>query len=306
MRPLVHIGLHKTGTTFLQRNIFGAPQTPLHQVWGFGEIVERVILPHPMRFDAAAHRAAFDAAWNALSDGRGVPVISHEALSGVPSAGRYNGHEIAGRLHEIFPDARIVIGIREQRAMIRSLYDEYVTRGGSESLEDFLGVGIVRPGFRPTCRMDHFEYDMHWRRYATLFGPGNVLVAPLELLARDQTAYLARLFAFTGVEVPASAGLPPRNVGRGALTLECERLLNHVIRINRGRYEDYAAYPWPYRARNRLLRLIQRAAPARWHARRERRMHALIAGIAGEGFAASNRRLAELTGLDLAALDYST
>jgi hypothetical protein len=305
-RPLIHIGLHKTGTTFLQANVFSAPGSCFRQVWSFGEIAERIILPHPMRFDPAAQRADFDRAFDRAFDGRGVPVVSHEALSGVPSAGRYHGFEVAGRIHAIFPDARILIGVREQRSMIRSLYDEYVVRGGVDTAEDFLGVGLIRTGFRPLCRLDHFEYDLIWRRYAELFGPENVLVAPLERLGLDQSAYLARLCAFSGVPDMTLADLPRRNVGRGALTMEIERRLNHVIRFKRGRFEGYGAYPWPIRARNRFLRLFQRAIPARFHARRERKLRALIAEIVGDSFAPSNRRLAEATGLDLADLGYST
>lgn len=66
----------------------------------------------------------------ALQD-RKVPVLSYEQMSGQPGGGGYglrrrekeaSRKEVADRLHDCFPNARILIVIREQRDVIQSIY----------------------------------------------------------------------------------------------------------------------------------------------------------------------------------------
>ena len=57
---LVHIGYHKTGTSWLQRRLFvntGLGWTLSHAKTS---VVDPLILPHALDFDAAACRAAFE------------------------------------------------------------------------------------------------------------------------------------------------------------------------------------------------------------------------------------------------------
>jgi len=44
--------------------------------------------------------------------------------------------------------------------MIRSTWGEYVRKDGEWPLEEFIGPGEGKPGFRPICRLDHFEYSL--------------------------------------------------------------------------------------------------------------------------------------------------
>ena len=57
-----------------------------------------------------------------MKDEAKVPVISHERLSGYPHSGGHDSKEIAHRLAAVFPNAKVVIVIREQKSMILSNY----------------------------------------------------------------------------------------------------------------------------------------------------------------------------------------
>ncbi|MEX5730259.1 hypothetical protein Ga0609869_003612 [Rhodovulum iodosum] len=302
--PLIHIGYHKTGTSFLQAAVFtDADRYCLP--WGrqAGQAVEWFVLAHPQRFSGAAVRAAFDRA--AGDCGARVPVISHEALSGHPNNGVYYLDRVVGRLAETFPDARIMIGTREQKALLVSLYYQYVRRGGTLGIDAFLPPEAPRPAFRPRVRLDHFEYDLTLEAYATRFARENLLVMPMELLQRDPDAYIARLCGFLGIDPPAAAPAQKVNASSPDTVMRLERVLNRYLPPPSPRPADYADFPLPFRIRTRLLRLLGQSGPVRRSGSAERaRIKAHVAAVVGDHFADSNRRLDALVDLDMRALGY--
>ncbi|WP_103174358.1 hypothetical protein [Paracoccus sp. SY] len=152
--PLVHIGYHKTATTFLQQELFADDRT-FQAPWKpqSAEAIEHFVLTHPRRFDPGAIRDSFLA--TCRDDGR-VPVISHEALAGNPVYRRYNSDRIAARIAACFPDACILIGVREQASLLHSLYLQYISQGGTEDIHAMLRQNADHIGFRPLLRMDFF------------------------------------------------------------------------------------------------------------------------------------------------------
>ena len=192
--PLIHIGLHKTGTTWLQKNVFGSGQ------FGFGhwntELFERrkyrdVWMDYPPDFDAEKLREYFA---ERLTTPAGVlPVLSSEKFSGNPFFGGYERYDIAHRLAKIFPEARVLICIREQRSIIRSSYFQFINAGGMIGLDDYISGRDTRG---PSFRLDHFRYDALLELYRTLFGAENVLVLAYEELRRDPLSYVNRLLSF--------------------------------------------------------------------------------------------------------------
>jgi hypothetical protein len=60
-----------------------------------------------------------------------IPMVSSERLSGNPHSGGYDSAVLAERLHQVFPGARVLVMIREQRSMILSSWAQYVRVGGA-------------------------------------------------------------------------------------------------------------------------------------------------------------------------------
>jgi hypothetical protein len=145
--PLVHIGYHKTGTTWLQRYVFGSSEAGFSQVAG----AQRFIAVNAFGFRAGRIRREMERRVNKAQVQRLVPVLSSERLSGEPHFGGYDSEIIADRLAAVFPDARILVVIREQTSMFLSIYKEYIRRGGAASLKQYLAAprdGYWMPQFR--------------------------------------------------------------------------------------------------------------------------------------------------------------
>ena len=301
--PIIHIGLHKTATSFLQRQVFSNTQM-FQTPWGAplsGRAIEYFVLCHPMRFSAQAARADFEAA---LEDDRRIPVISHERLSGRPMLGIYDSDRVADRAAATFPKARILIGIRRQKHMLRSLYSEYVRQGGSKSLDFMVNAGRGAQSYRATFRLDHLEFDLMYDLFADRFGARNVLILPQELLAENPQAYFDRLFGFLGAAWTDPLPGVREQKSQAHLTLRARRRINAVLPMI-----DVAPAlhrPWWYSVTSRGLDLLDASLG-----------RTALGGLGGAGlyrglemisdsdFSESNRRLAERTGLDLRALGYA-
>ena len=302
---LLHIGFHKTGTTWLQSKVFSQESLGYCAPWGrlSTEAIDQFVLVNPHRFDPQRARDAFEEGRRDAAQRKLLPVITHEDLCGYPWQGRYYGKEAVERMHTTFPEAKVLISIREQRSSLVSHYREYVRECGAQRIERFLGP-TGAPGFSPIFRLDHLEYDLLVEHYRNLSGPDRVFVLPLELLARDRREYCRRLGEFTGVPIERDIDYQPDNVGWRGVTLALRRRFN---RFNLG-VPDWRKprQTLGYHLVDRLCRLVDRLTPARFHAVQDARLRRYVDGVCRGVYAKSNRRLSEMTGLDLVSLGYDT
>jgi hypothetical protein len=296
--PLIHIGYHKTGTSWLQQMIFSAPSAGFVTPWSSMYIADELILPHELDFDASTARDAFAAGLTA-TDGL-VPVLTWERLSGSPHAGGFDSALIARRLAEVFPAGRVLIVVREQRSAILSMYQQYARDGGIATLEGYLRPR--NPAEIPQFRFEHLAYDRLVSYYYEQFGRAAVLVLAYERLARDPDAFVRRIQDFAGVTVDASAAVPSRviNASLGAGTLAIKRWANRWF--VRNSLSPGARYY--VKDHDRRFASIDRFIPAMWSSRLEKRWKQRIAELVGRRYAESNARLAALTGEPLAEFGY--
>jgi hypothetical protein len=302
---LIHIGYRKTGTSWLQQRVFNNACKGFVCHWHIytGEPVEYFVLRHPAKFDPQEVRDAFHKAY---ADTQSlVPVISHEDLSGYPENGRYYEFDVCTRLRQTFPDARILIGIREQKSMILSTYRQYVrSEEGCFPLEAFIGNGKERPGFVPLCRLDHFEFDLLVKKYFDTFGKEKVLVLPIECLRTQPLSFEQRIHDFCGTGHKAEQLIPPVNIGWRAGTLAIRRRLNRFVRRPPLWQGDWKRLPLLWRGVWRLCNVLDRTLPRRWQQAAENRLKRIIAERTGDYYKESNRRLSQLIDADLGALGY--
>lgn len=312
-RLLIHIGYHKTGTTWLQRRLFPRTDLGLTLSHAKAAVVGPLITPNALDFDPVACRAAFEpelrAAWSASL----LPVISHERLSGEVHIGGRDSRDTAERLRATFPEARVLIGIREQREMIGSIYAQFVKGSGAWSLSHYLN-----PPVRAAVRFkyghfdpDHFRYDRLIAHYQRLFGRDGVVVLPYESFRADPVAFVSDLLrsAGLGVDPGTLASLPfDERVNRSLSVLGTafKRRLNILCGPRTG-FNTTPLWPGDH-ARNMRLRdlafRVDRRLPDSWKKAAEARVRKRIADQFAGYYADSNARTAALTGLDLASLGY--
>ena len=128
--PLVHIGLHRTGSTWLQKSIFnGEDGRPALAVPNRIELNDRLIIPRNEDFDGRATREWFDDRLARMRASGEPIVLSNERFSGNPHSGWFDTDRTLDRLAESIPDARILLVVREQQSFIRSLWLQYVRIG---------------------------------------------------------------------------------------------------------------------------------------------------------------------------------
>lgn len=311
MRPvLVHVGYQKTASSWLLHEFYADPRT------GFGALdkqarsapVHRIVRDRPLEFDAAAVRAEFDPLFAEAEAAGLVPVVCFARLAGQAMSGGFDSKSIADRLREVLPEAGIVMVIREQRRMIVSSYKQYVNAGGACTLGHYLEP--TREDFRvPRFDFRFFEYNHLIGYYHSRYGQDSVLVLPYERLAADPHGFVSTIATFAGLELADEVldGIRfdrPSTVARSALWTEVVRPLNRF-----GPRNDLNPEPLlensPVAALGKRLRgkstPLDHPRLRALAARREQQLRDRVAELVGDRYVESNRRTAELIGVDLGA-----
>lgn len=202
---LVHIGYHKTATSWLQNQLFVS--TSKNFVSVSKNKKGHSTLARDFIYDKDGYLlSSFDnneqnimknyeeISQNIGNDSRRIRVISHERLSGNPHSSGFDSSLIAQRIQSTFPKSKILIVIREQTSWILSNYFQYLSIGGTHSLKKYLTLNYdgKRPGFSPS----HIKYHNLIQNYYDRFGKNNVVVLPYELLKSDSNNFIKSLGDF--------------------------------------------------------------------------------------------------------------
>jgi hypothetical protein len=234
-------------------------------------------------------------------------VISHEPFSGLPILNGFDSRVIADRLQDAFPNARILIVIREQRSMMLSVYKHYVKFSGTKPVDYVWHEYTPRDRRYPTPGLEVFEYHRLVEYYMKHFGAENVLVLPYEQLVRDAVDFTGRICRFVGVDAPSSVPVSRRNVSPPGMLIAMLRYANVLIQAF-----GLAASPWGgpirhpkvRRARMNAIRRVSGWIPKRVSKPFDRKIAEAVNAVPAPGFAASNARTSELIGVDLRAFGY--
>lgn len=219
----LHVGLHRTATTFLQRQIF--PFWPgieyLGKPWPVSPSVSRELL---LRIFAAGEQTRL--------------LYSSEALAGplTPQFG-VRREEVAenwilvqeralAALGERLPEARILIGFRHHEGFLSSLYRVYLRNGGTVRIEEFFDPqndeGIIKHEdllFERRLRV----IDRFFEREPFVFFYDDLIQRPDEIF--EAMALFFGTPVPSGLESRIDRRLNAGLVGRRAKML---RLLNHL------------------------------------------------------------------------------
>lgn len=185
-RLIIHIGLHKTGTTFYQRS-----------VWPRWNAVAYAGKPRPKGASSL----------EAVIRGMDAPVIllSDETLGGSLKRSYLEAHTwpalLLGELEQLRQryaddyDLRVMISLRRHDAWILSIYKHYLKYGGVESLEAFLGLDAT-PATLPLADMSFMD---RIRRVQDVLGTAPFCFF-LEEARRQPLRLSAHLAGFAGVD----------------------------------------------------------------------------------------------------------
>jgi hypothetical protein len=189
MKPIIHIGFPKTATTWFQHEFF--PNVNNTNFIKRETLSEKIVKPNTFEFDK-----------NSVSDffknsSTKQLLICDEMLVGGMDAGFGNGafiKEIGSRLKSTFPDAKIIIFIRNQPSMVASAYYQYIRAGGNYSINKFLNRRGMFFNFLKELSLfslDFFKFDQTISFYKELYGNENVDVYLYEDFKANQQVFLS-------------------------------------------------------------------------------------------------------------------
>lgn len=337
---VIHTGFPKTGTTWLQDNLLaqnsgflciGKPYLTSPKFRGF---LNRLATENDFLFSAQKYQMEFEEHFleaNKYDITSRVRIISYELLSGEIYSGK-GAKEALDRIHAIFGNVKILITIREQGAIIESLYKHYLRAGGSLHIREFLyrKNSPAVDEFGNQNVFDKYSYDRYIQYCQKLFGRDKVKVVPFELLRESVGEFVGEVLSFCEValENPAFLEMPSKNPSLSFLGLIVLRLINqHVATPHSDSWFIRPAYYFFRPLRSRFYEPIDRGIFSRLSSNRkfidsrkyfphERFAKWLLPKLRSSDdnysiredivsrFRESNQKTALLTGIDLESLGY--
>lgn len=190
----IHLGLPKTATTFLQKNVFRYSKD-LHYVT-------------KIPFSSETKKKSI--------------LISNEAISGSPQAGKTveRRNKIVKTLSQMYPEAGIIIGIRNKQKWIQSLYKQYIKQGGIKKFDDW---------YDEIFDQRHLDFDGYLSLLESLFP--KIYVYQLEDFKKDNEKEIKDLCDFLDIAVP-DYDTEPMNVSLDENNIENIRKMNHMFKTS--------------------------------------------------------------------------
>lgn len=315
-RVLVHIGLRKAGNNWLRESVFGPegnafwvpgdPATPGRlRVREFTRklfIDEKGRLLPDEDFDAAALRE--ELAPLVVPPGKCATFVAAR-LGGHPLSNGFDRRQLCDRIKQVFPNARILILIREQRSMILSSYIQHLESGGADSLRQY--IDGEWESAQPALTSHFFKYDRLIRIYHSTFGPENVLTLPMEMIGAMPQTFIDRICAFADVAAPDDV---PFHVKSNARTVYFPylalRRLVPFIRSSRGNAFSPSLFGRKLgrRVHMRLVDGMSMVTPRALDRRAKERLEKEVEAITQDTYVVSNRETEKLIGIDLGTFGY--
>lgn len=303
--PVIHIGFHKTGTSWFQQSLY--PRVVSHCLADRDLVRSTFMGGDAFAFDAAEARRDLENASN------GKPVlICEEDLSGilhVGAASTYIAKIVAGRLHDSFPEAEIIIFVRAQPDAAASWYAQYVREGGTASPRRyFFPDEYLFPGRNTPFKIARFDFSQLdyaglIQEYDRLFGRDRVHVFALEMLTGDPTFVLQRLRDI-GLDFPDE--VPMRRVNaayrKGLMPIARATALFTARSVENKR--TLLHLPFWFKGRLRLLNFLDRLPLFGPRVQPADVLDAPTRGWIAAYFWRGNQWLQERMGIDLEPLGY--
>jgi hypothetical protein len=227
-RSIVHIGYHKTATTWFQERYYPLVKNATYITRR--QAKQAFLNVSAFNFDPRHAREIL---------GTNEPMlICEENLCGdYENAGLLGclSKDVAYRIRNTLPEAQIVIFIRNQPDMIAATYLQYLRRGGTASVNHFLFPYRHQRRFsrkhfkKPMFLFDHFDYLNLIHHYQDIFGKPSVHVFPYEAFSRNPSDFIAGYGHRFELDVDFERiDFRPKNRSYRGGTVHVARLLNYI------------------------------------------------------------------------------
>ncbi len=231
----IHVGLPKTGTTFMQTHVFPFMTNVHYLSWNeyyFSNKFQKIKYMNPMIHTEEIWEAhikycyTFDE-YNLL--------ISDESLTNPWDCAKAVWPS-AHALKRIFKNAKIILTLREQKSLFESLYCQSIKRGSWYNPREFIRVSNENNNFiefddKISSHIDikYFEYSQLIEHYIYLFGEQSVKICIYENMVKDINTYVNEYCEFIGSKIHTKIPSIRENKSMGRLSISTLRILNRLI-----------------------------------------------------------------------------
>lgn len=298
---LIHIGLAKTGTTWLTQKLFEDHDDEFVANANTPSMNALLLTPNDLKFIPLRARKELRSIAETAEREHKIAVLINEFILSTQYWHFASIPSNIARIRRTFPSAKLLITIREQANILYSSYSEYIRGGYSASLEDYLW----RPGpdepHNGVIDWDYYDYD-HLYDICTLdAAPGSVTMVPFEWLMRDSvaaTSYIMKELdlAFTPL-APEASNYQVRRAWSWPALMAARHANRFICRETRWVRKPLVDPMW-------LGNHVDRIVPSALRERMARSKRAYIVKQVGSYYAESNRRVSEKIGVDLRDFGY--
>jgi hypothetical protein len=303
---ILHIGYHKTGTTFLQDKIFSNLSKQevifLGQPFfnkNFKNFFQNLKDINELSFDNEFFKNSFikllDENYPDYKDK--MIIVSLESLhSGFDWFGREVVY-MSKKIQSVFPKAKIIIGMRTQATYVEAIYKEFIIHGGKISFQYFL----YKSQYFKFILKDKLFYEKVVKLYYKLYSKEQVFVYLQEQMKEDSSLLVNNILDFMEYKDKREFDYSPHYEGLSKISTELIRYINIllVVDTNESIYIRGNSDLWTfkYKLRRRLISLLR-------HINKLLKLKGKYIGLEDENYInniykASNKEFSELLSIDL-------
>jgi hypothetical protein len=231
----LHLGMPKTGTTFLQARYFPYLKGIRYGGKDMMALIDRIIYTNPIFLDLKRTEQEAQSILSNIDEES--LLISHERLFGNMLRNYEDNVYLTGCLKVVFPEAKLIIVIRRQDELVESIYKQTLQSYYHQKVSSFLnyrdktfGDSCDQLGL-PNLDVKQLNLHRYVQNYVEHFGRDKVAVLPYELLRHDQRGFLERLAATLNVEPFYPANNYQENRSYSWLSCKIALLLNRFVRV---------------------------------------------------------------------------
>lgn len=213
---VLHVGMHKTGTTFLQWNVFHyIDANYLWHVFYKSWLKDFFTVKKEIDYENVKQK------FQRILRSDKLNIISEENIYTYQFSKFDDRFLRLERIKKIFPEAKIIFGTRKKEENLISWYVEYVADGGVLDYNGFLEKHL---------NADKLDYEPYIKKLNELYEKENVFVYSMEELRKDQDYLIKRICKFINVETPKKYRHEPARVGYGPNLLKISLFVNRFFK----------------------------------------------------------------------------
>lgn len=243
MEITIHLGMHKTGSSFLQQHFFKEYKKE-SGYWSLREksadFLKYLLYSGDSLWDVKKAQDIFYASLESADFSGNRLTFVEEMLCGDPYLNAFNRARNFSRLNCVFPNAKYVLFLREQESMTQTLYLQYIKLGGSCSWRQFL-VNEQPPLLFHWC--EYLCYVDYVRLIHDAVGGRRFKCMLYEQMLKDRTGFLGDLAQFIGFDMDDSLESVASKKSNKSLSPNAAKNLRQVNKLFQSYRQPFLLFP---------------------------------------------------------------